>query len=137
VAAFKSAESETEGEEPSDLPAETQNSSLDADYGFRYATDDLISLQWSEGTYERGAAHGNHFTQVLNYDVKKGKRLGLADLFFDKSKYLTAIANYCMKELKDRAKNPDTMISKIKSRAGRARGPIIIAPGRSPKRVCG
>lgn len=110
VAAFKSAESDTEGDDPIDLPAETQNSSLEAGYDFRYATDDLISLEWGEGTYESGAAHGNHLTQVLNYDVKKGKKLALADLFIDKSKYLTAIANYCMKELKDRAKKPDTMI---------------------------
>jgi hypothetical protein len=120
VAAFKTAESETEGDEPLDLPAETQNSSLNAGYDFRYATDDLISLEWGEGTYERGAAHGNHLTQVLNYDVKKGKKLALADLFIDKSKYLTAIANYCMKELKDRAKKPDTMIleDQIESGAG-------------------
>lgn len=120
VAAFKSGETETEGEESMDLPAETQDSSLDAAYDFRYATDDLISLEWGEGTYERGAAHGNHLTQVLNYDVKKGKKLALADLFIDKSKYLTAIANYCMKELKDRAKKPDTMIleDQIESGAG-------------------
>ena len=120
VAAFKSAESETEGDEPLDLPAETQNSSLEAGYDFRYATDDLISLEWGEGTYEAGAAHGNHFTQVLNYDVKKGKKLALADLFLDKSKYLTAIANYCMKELKERSKKEDTMIlgDQIESGAG-------------------
>ena len=29
--------------------------------------------------------------------MKKAKKLALADLFIDKSKYLTAIANYCMK----------------------------------------
>jgi Protein of unknown function (DUF3298)/Deacetylase PdaC len=120
VAAFKSAESEPEGDEPSDLPAETQNSSLEAGYDFRYATDDLISLEWGESTYEGGAAHGNHLTQVLNYDVKKGKKLALADLFMDKSKYLTAIANYCMKELKERSKKEDAMIfaDQIESGAG-------------------
>src|SRR5215510_3713921 len=110
VAAFKAAETEQDGDQPVDLPAETQNSTLDAGYDFRYATDDLISLEWDEGTYSRGAAHGNHLTQVLNYDVKKGKKLALADLFVDKSKYLTLIANYCMKELKERAKKDDSMI---------------------------
>ena len=110
VAAFKSAESEQPGDEPMDLPAETQNSSLDASYDFRYATDDLISVEWAEGTYSRGAAHGNHLTQDLNYDVKKAKKLALADLFIDKSKYLTTIANFCMKELKEQSKKPDTMI---------------------------
>lgn len=120
VAAFKSGESETAGDEPSDLPAETQNSSLEAGYDFRYATDDLISLEWGESTYEGGAAHGNHLTQVLNYDVKKGRKLLLPDLFIDKSKYLTVIANYCMKELKERSKKEDTMIfgDQIESGAG-------------------
>jgi hypothetical protein len=110
VAAFKTSETSDDADATTDVPGETQNSTLDADYDFRYATDDLISLEWAEGTYERGAAHGNHLTQVLNYDVKKGKKIALADLFIDKSRYLTAIANYCMKELKDRAKKEDSMI---------------------------
>lgn len=120
VAAFKSAETEVEGDEPVDLPAETQNSSLNGGYDFRYATDDLISVEFGEGTYSRGAAHGNHLTQVLNYDVKNKKKLALADLFIDKSKYLTAISNYCMKELKERAKKEDSMIleDQIESGAG-------------------
>jgi hypothetical protein len=120
VAAFKSGENETDSDGASDVPAETQNSSLEAGYDFRYATDDLISLEWSEGTYEAGAAHGNQLTQVLNYDVKKGKKLALADLFIDKSKYLAAIANYCMKELKERSKKEDAMIfaDQIESGAG-------------------
>ncbi|HSQ23157.1 MAG TPA: RsiV family protein [Pyrinomonadaceae bacterium] len=120
VAAFKASETSDDAEATTDLPTETQNSSLDAGYDFRYATDDLISLEWAEGAYERGAAHGNHLTQVLNYDVKKGKKLALADLFIDKSKYLTVIANYCMKELKERSKKEDSMIfaDQIESGAG-------------------
>lgn len=120
VAAFKTSETSDEAETTADLPAETQNSTLDAGYDFRYATDDLISLEWGEGTYERGAAHGNHLTQVLNYDVKKGKKLSLSDLFLDKSKYLTAISNYCIKELKERAKKEDSLImeDQIQSGAG-------------------
>lgn len=120
VAAFKSAETETEGDEPMELPAETQNSSLNGGYDFRYATDDLISVEFGESTYSRGAAHGNHLTQVLNFDVKNKKKLALADLFIDKSKYLTAISNYCMKELKERSKKADAMIleDQIESGAG-------------------
>lgn len=118
VAAFKASEMSDDAEATTDVPGETQNSTLDAGYDFRYATDDLISLEWAEGTYERGAAHGSHLTQVLNYDVKKGKKLALADLFVDKSKYLTAIANYCMKELKDRAKKEDSMIFADQIEAG-------------------
>lgn len=120
IAAFKTAETSEEAETTGDLPAETQNSTLDAGYEFRYATDDLISVAWTESTYSRGAAHPNSLTQVLNYDVKKAKKLTLADLFIDKSKYLTLISNFCMKELKDRSKRPDSMImdDTIESGAG-------------------
>lgn len=110
VAAFKSAETSTDAGESSGLPAETQNSTLDAGYDFHYANDNLISVAFTEGTYSRGAAHGNSLTQVLNYDVKSGKKLALADLFKDKSKYLSVIASYCQKELKERAKKPDAMV---------------------------
>ena len=120
VAAFKSAETMQEGDEPSGLPGETQNWTLNARYDFRYATDDLISLEFVEGAYSRGAAHGNHLTQVLNYDVKNGKKLALADLFNAKAKYLVVISDYCLKELKERAKQEDSMIfaDQLQSGAG-------------------
>jgi hypothetical protein len=110
VGAFKAAETLEEGDESQDLPAETQDSTFNAGYDFRYATDDLISLEFGEGTYSRGAAHGNHLTQVLNYDVKNSKKLALADLFNPKSNYLSLISSYCIKTLKDRAKKEDSMI---------------------------
>ena len=110
VAAFKTSETTGDAAGPSDLPAETQSSTLDAGYDFHYANDSLISVAFTEGSYSRGAAHGNSMTQVLNYDLKSGKKIALADLFKDKSKYLSVIASYCQKELKDRAKKPDAMI---------------------------
>lgn len=110
VAAFKSSEQMQEGDESQNLPAETQTSTLNASYDFRYATDDLISVEFVEGTYSRGAAHGNQLTEVLNYDVKNSKRLALADLFLPKTKYLTTIASYCMNQLRERAKKEDSMI---------------------------
>jgi hypothetical protein len=110
VAAFKSGETLQEADEATGLPAETQNSNLSAGYDFRYATDELISLEFGEGSYSRGAAHGNHLTQVLNYDVRNGKKLSLGDLFNAKSGYLKVISDYCMKDLRQRAKNGDSMI---------------------------
>ena len=110
VAAFKSAETSTDAADSAGLPAETQNSTLDAGYDFHLADDNLISVAFTEGTYSRGAAHGNSLTQVLNYDVKSGKKIALADLFKDKSKYLSVIAAYCQKELKERARKPDAMV---------------------------
>jgi hypothetical protein len=118
VAAFKAGE--TEDIDTADTSTENQTSTIDMSYDFHYATDNLISVAFSEGTYERGAAHGNQLTEVLNYDVKSGKKLALADLFKDKSKYLSVIAAYCQKDLKERAKKPDAMVQEdlIESGAG-------------------
>ena len=104
VAAFKTAETQSEEEPGVELPEETQNSTLNIGYDIRYATDDVISVEFGEGQYSRGAAHPISATAVLNYDVKNGRKLSLADLFNPNSKYLSVISAYCIKELKDRAK---------------------------------
>jgi hypothetical protein len=110
IAAFKTSETTGDAAGPSDLPGENQTSTFDAGYDFHLANDSLISVAFTEGTYSRGAAHGNSLTQVINYDVKSGKKIALADLFKDKSKYLSVISSYCQKELRDRAKKPDAMV---------------------------
>ena len=120
VAAFKTAETASADEEL-DVPAETQTSSLNIGYEIRFATDDLISVEFTEGSYSRGAAHGNSFTEVLNYDVKNSKRLALADLFNPKSNYLDVISTYCMKDLRAQAqRQKDSMLleDQIESGAG-------------------
>jgi len=120
VAAFKTAE--TEDTDTTYTTTENQTSTIDMSYDFHYATDNLISVAFSEGTYSRGAAHGNQLTQVLNYDVKSGKKLALGDLFKDKSKYLSVMAAYCQKDLQERAKKPDAMVL-----------PELIESGAGPK----
>ena len=118
VGAFQSAETSDEPAEDSSLPEETQNSTLDVRYEVRYATDDLISIEFTEGSYSRGAAHGNSLTTVLNYDVKNNRKLSLSDLFSGKN-YLSVISNYCMKDLRDRAKkDSDSMISEDMMKTG-------------------
>ncbi|HEX9545462.1 MAG TPA: hypothetical protein VF955_09765, partial [Pyrinomonadaceae bacterium] len=112
VAAFKSSETAPEPDAVSDVPAETGDSTEDIGYHIRYATDDLISVEFMEDSYSRGAAHGNQITTVLNYDVKNGKKLALADLFNPKSNYLSIISGYCIKELKaQKQKDKQTMLS--------------------------
>jgi len=110
VAAFKTAETATGSEPGVELPAETQESSLDIGYEIRYATDDLISVEFTEREYSRGAAHPNSATSVLNYDVKNGKKLVLADLFNAKSNYLNVISSYCIKDLRDRSKKDSNLM---------------------------
>jgi hypothetical protein len=104
VAAFKSSETAEEPDETSDLPDETQTSTLDIGYQIRFASEDLISIEFHEGQYSRGAAHGSSYTAVLNYDVKNGKKLALADLFNPKSNYLKVISAYSIKNLKEQQK---------------------------------
>ena len=112
VAAFKTSETGTETDTGTETPAETLTSTLDSDYEIRLATDDLISIEFSESTYERGAAHPNSNTTVFNYDVRNGKKLALPDLFNAKSNYLKAISDYCIKDLKQQAKKEkDSMLT--------------------------
>jgi hypothetical protein len=112
VAAFKSAETAAEPDATSDMPAETGDSTQDIGYDIRYATDDLISVEFGESAYSRGAAHPNQLTSVLNYDVKNGKKLALADLFNPKANYLGVISAYCIKDLKQQSqKDKEGMLS--------------------------
>ena len=73
---------------------------LDLNYYVDYADDRLVSVGFTEDTYYAGAAHPNHATVVLNYDLKAGRVLRLADLFRPGSPYLKVISDYCIKELK-------------------------------------
>ena len=108
--AFKAGETSDDASDVTGLTTENQTSTLDIGYDFHYANDNLISVAFTEGMYSRGAVHGNSATQVINYDVKSGKKLALGDLFKDKSKYLSVIALYCQKELKERARKPNSMM---------------------------
>lgn len=119
VAAFKSAGTSEPSEPGNVLADEARESSLDIGYQIRYATDDLISVAFTEGDYSSGAAHPNSSTTVLNYDVKNGKKLALADLFNAKANYLSAISSYCIKELKDRSKkDKDSMLDDDMMKSG-------------------
>jgi hypothetical protein len=121
VAAFKAGQTSEESESGNDnvLADEARTSTLDIGYEIRYATDDLISVEFSEGSYEAGAAHGNSNTTVMNYDVKNGKKLTLADLFNPNAKYLSAISAYCIKDLRDQSKKyKDAMLDEEMMKTG-------------------
>jgi hypothetical protein len=121
VAAFKAGEESSAADAGSELPTETQQSSLNMGYEIRFATDELISVEFTEATYEAGAAHGNSATTVLNYDVKNGKKLALGDLFNPKVSYLGVISSYCISNLRDRAKREqDSMIDEDMMKTGAA-----------------
>ena len=120
VAEFRKEMSPKEEEEP--RPEGSMRSDLNVAYSVALAQDDLASIQFDVGSYYQGAAHPNSFTAVVNYDLKNGKQLKLADVFKPGSKFLQAISAYCISDLKKqgKAKGPDSMLddSSIQSGAG-------------------
>jgi Protein of unknown function (DUF3298)/Deacetylase PdaC len=85
-------------------------SSLDISYTIALAKDDFVSVKFEIGSFSSGAAHPNSSSAVINYDVKAGKTLKLADLFNPGAKYLQTISAYCIKDLKQRSKTKDSML---------------------------
>lgn len=115
VAGFKKAMAPEEGEEP--RPEGSMGSDLNVSYEVALAQDDLISVEFSIGSYYQGAAHPNTMSDVVNYDLKNGKPLKLADLFKPGAKYLQAIANYCIADLKKQAKDKGLLDEEIQNGA--------------------
>ena len=101
VAGFKK-DVAAEGDEP--RPEGSMGSNLNVAYTLILAQDDLVVVKFDIGSYYQGAAHPNSYADVINYDLKNGKQLKLGDLFKPGSKYLQAIADYSIAELKKEAK---------------------------------
>jgi hypothetical protein len=85
-------------------------SSLDLGYSIALAKDDFVSVKFELESYSSGAAHPNSSSNVINFDVKAGKTLRLADLFNPGAKYVQSISAYCVKDLTQRSKSKDSML---------------------------
>ena len=98
--------------EQQEMSGESMGSDLNIGYTVVLAQDDLISTKIDTGSYYRGAAHPNSYSEVLNYDLKNGQALKLSDLFKPGAKYLQAISSYSIKDLKrqSKAKGADGML---------------------------
>jgi hypothetical protein len=104
VAEFRKEMAPSEDEPPVELPAESMGSDLTVGYSIALAQDDLISVVFNVGSYSAGAAHPNSYSEVVNFDLRNGKQLKLADLFRPGSKHLQSIAAYCIADLKKQGK---------------------------------
>lgn len=102
VAGFKKDMAPTEDEEP--RPENSMGSNLNIGYTLMLAQDDLVSVKFDVGSYYQGAAHPNSYSDVINFDLKNGKQLKLSDLFKPGSKFLPAIADYSIADLKKQGK---------------------------------
>jgi hypothetical protein len=113
VSDFKKEMTPSPGEEPDTTnPAldESMGSDITIGYTVALAKDDLISVEFTISSYSAGAAHPNSYTEVVNFDLKNGKLLKLADLFLPGSKYLQTLATYCIQELNKQTKGADAML---------------------------
>ncbi len=99
---------EEEGAEPP--PENSMGSELGIGYTINLAQDDLVSVQFDVGSYYQGAAHPNSYTETLNYDLKNGKQLKLADLFIPGSKYLQTLSTLCVADLKKQWKEKNAEV---------------------------
>lgn len=118
VAGFKKDMEPAEGEES--RPDGSMGSNLNVAYTLILAQDDLISVKFDVGSYYQGAAHPNSYSDVLNYDLKNGKQLKLADLFKPGAKYLQAIADYSIADLKKQATEKGLIAEEIEKGAAPA-----------------
>jgi hypothetical protein len=91
-------------DEANESAAESLGSDINISYAVVLAKDDLISIEFTVSSYSAGAAHPNSYTEVVNFDLKNGKLLKLADLFLPGSKYVQTLATYCIQALKKQAK---------------------------------
>lgn len=114
VAMFKKEMAPEEGENTEETrPEDSMGSDLSIGYTVALAQDDLVSIDFDVSTYNQGAAHPNHYSETLNYDLKNGKVLKLADLFKPGAKYLQTIANFCIANLKKQASGKGLMPEEI------------------------
>jgi hypothetical protein len=78
---------------------EGMNNYLETGYGIEWATNDVISIQFTDSFFT-GGAHPNSASSTLNFDLKTGKEIMLADLFVPNSNYLKVISDHTIAELK-------------------------------------
>ena len=102
VAEFKKDMAPKPDEEP--RPPDSMGSDLTVTYEIALIQDDLASILLAVSSYYQGAAHPNGRSEVINFDLKNGKALKLADLFKPGAKYLSALSSYCISDLKKQSK---------------------------------
>jgi hypothetical protein len=75
------------------------------DYNTLLATDDLISVEMAYDSYA-GGVHPESSYDAVTYDLRADRELKIEDLFKSRSGYEKAIADYCLKEINQRAAEP-------------------------------
>ncbi len=80
---------------------------MEIDFESYTLDENVFSFAFYIESYYAGAAHPNHWTASMNWDLKNGKIIAFKDLFKPSSKYLEKISAYCIEDLKLQAKIND------------------------------
>jgi hypothetical protein len=86
-----------------DIPKDF-NSEIDYNFTSYILTNDVFSFAFEIYSYYAGAAHPNHWSLSMNFELSNGKLLKFKDLFNPKAKYLNRISDYCIEDLRLQAK---------------------------------
>ncbi|MDI1352549.1 MAG: DUF3298 domain-containing protein [bacterium] len=88
----------TELNEDDDTPADAPGKTgLNVTYSIPYHSKNALSVRFNLSIYHRGAAHPLNTVIVKNF--VNGKTVALADLFLEKTHYLSLIAQFCNKQI--------------------------------------
>lgn len=82
-------------DEKEDAPGHT----LEIDHSVVSSTPEYVSILLTTFSY-LGGAHPNTKTVAINWDLRRGSKLELADLFTPGANYLPLLSDYCRRELK-------------------------------------
>jgi hypothetical protein len=77
-------------------------SSFDVSYELIGQRGEVWSIKFAVMSYMDGAAHPNHYTVTLNYDLAQGRELALDELFLHGVNHMGTISDYCKAELSKR-----------------------------------
>lgn len=78
------------------------SSSVDVNFVQKNETNGILSIQFKVYFYAAGAAHPGHYSSAINYDLRQGRVIALADLFKPGADYLNFISTTCIADLKAR-----------------------------------
>jgi hypothetical protein len=80
----------------------SSGSFFDAKYTVVFQSNSLWSLKFDFMGYADGAAHTYRYSKTFNYDLERGEKLSLEDLFRPDSNYLETVSSHCIFELSKR-----------------------------------
>jgi len=79
---------------------EGEGGEFDLSYYVSFADDSLVSIDFSDYWFYFGAGSRMAASTTFNYDLARGRELGLADLFKPSSGYLKIISDACNRDLR-------------------------------------